>query len=266
MMGEGLGECNSWEVKYRYRTSERACPTCGKGSIIQTKHKTGANTGKPKNFWCAPFKGGCGAGFQLDDKAITGQELGRKANPEIFDQVNTLLKMAQKRAHVLATINATSASEFFTQDLEDMPGMMAGGDDGPTETPEQVAARRLAEERAKAGNGAATVEPAETRAEVRSVTLADGVRIVPEELWGMFDRLEQAGGVETAIKMTSAFMTEKMGEGEAAKAVAELKLKHGIKPKGNKVASIQAILLDMFDLAMNASAAAAVNQEAHAEA
>lgn len=138
VMGEGIGECNSWESKYRYRNSERSCPTCGKGSIIQTKHKSGANQGKPKNFWCAPFKGGCGAGFAINDAAITGQEAGRKPNPEIFDSVNTLLKMAEKRAHLLATINATSASEFFTQDIEP-----------EQETPEAVTERRLSEEKAK---------------------------------------------------------------------------------------------------------------------
>ena len=33
--------------------------------------------------------------------------------------VNTVLKMAYKRAKVATTINATSASEFFTQDVED---------------------------------------------------------------------------------------------------------------------------------------------------
>jgi hypothetical protein len=116
VMGEAIGECNSWESKYRYRTAERKCPKCNVGAIIQTKHKSGPNEGKAKNFWCAPFKGGCGQGFALDSADITGQETGRKPNPEIFDQVNTLLKMAQKRAHVGATINATSASEFFTQE------------------------------------------------------------------------------------------------------------------------------------------------------
>ena len=33
--------------------------------------------------------------------------------------VNTIQKMAQKRALVAATLIATSASEFFTQDVED---------------------------------------------------------------------------------------------------------------------------------------------------
>ena len=41
-------------------------------------------------------------------------------NTNIFDQVNTLQKMAQKRAYVGAVLVACSASEFFTQDMEDM--------------------------------------------------------------------------------------------------------------------------------------------------
>lgn len=110
IMGEAIGECNSWESKYRFRNSDRKCPSCGAEAIILTKRD---------NWWCAKFKGGCNAGFKKDDPAITGQETGKKPNPDIFDQVNTLVKMAQKRAHVAATINATSASEFFTQDMED---------------------------------------------------------------------------------------------------------------------------------------------------
>jgi hypothetical protein len=41
------------------------------------------------------------------------------------DVVNTVLKMAQKRSKVSTTINATSASEFFTQDVEDNPATVA---------------------------------------------------------------------------------------------------------------------------------------------
>lgn len=40
----------------------------------------------------------------------------------IGDLLNTLQKMAQKRAHVGAVISATGASDFFTQDLEDLKG------------------------------------------------------------------------------------------------------------------------------------------------
>jgi hypothetical protein len=39
-------------------------------------------------------------------------------NPDVADVVNTIQKMAQKRALVAATLIATSASEFFTQDVE----------------------------------------------------------------------------------------------------------------------------------------------------
>ncbi len=111
LMGEAIGECNSFESKYRWREGGRKCPDCGAPALIQTKHKKGPDEGKPKNFWCAPFKGGCSAGFGLQDERITGQQTGRVSNPDIFDQVNTLVKMAQKRAHVAATINATSGSD-----------------------------------------------------------------------------------------------------------------------------------------------------------
>jgi hypothetical protein len=41
-------------------------------------------------------------------------------NPDIFDQVNTLVKMAKKRALVDAALSAGRLSDLFTQDLEDM--------------------------------------------------------------------------------------------------------------------------------------------------
>jgi hypothetical protein len=42
-------------------------------------------------------------------------------NTEPFDLINTLQKMAQKRAYVGAVLLATNTSEFWTQDLEDAP-------------------------------------------------------------------------------------------------------------------------------------------------
>jgi len=44
----------------------------------------------------------------------------KKGRATPYDLVNTLQKMAQKRAIVGAVLLATGASEFFTQDLEDM--------------------------------------------------------------------------------------------------------------------------------------------------
>lgn len=114
LMGEGSGSCNSWESKYRYRKSERVCPSCGKDSIIKGKAEYGGG------WLCFQKKGGCGAKFKAGDSAIEAQIVGKVTNPEIFDQVNTILKMANKRAKIAATLNATSAHEFFTQDMEDI--------------------------------------------------------------------------------------------------------------------------------------------------
>lgn len=70
VVGQGLGSCNSWEKKYRYR-----------------------NNGK---------------------------------NPNPADLVNTIDKMAQKRALVAAVLIAVNASEFFTQDVEDYTDVIDG--------------------------------------------------------------------------------------------------------------------------------------------
>ena len=110
------GSCNSREKKYRYRNADRVCPTCGKPAIFKSKNKP--------EFYCWAKKGGCGATFPLNDKRITEQETGQVANPDIADVVNTIQKMAQKRAFVGAVLIATNASEYFTQDIEDMPGFV----------------------------------------------------------------------------------------------------------------------------------------------
>jgi hypothetical protein len=52
----------------------------------------------------------------------------------ISDIQNTLMKMAQKRAMVGATILAAAASDFFSQDIEDMDEGVRGNDTQPTNT------------------------------------------------------------------------------------------------------------------------------------
>ncbi len=126
-MGEGLGSCNSWESKYRFRKSERECPACRQATIIKGKPEYGGG------WVCFVKKGGCGAKFRAGDAAIEAQLVGKVNNPEIFDQVNTILKMANKRAKIAATLNATSAHEFFTQDMEDM--QQQGEPEGPPTPP-----------------------------------------------------------------------------------------------------------------------------------
>jgi hypothetical protein len=44
----------------------------------------------------------------------------RVPNEDIYSQVNTILKMAEKRALVAATLVTVNASDFFTQDMEDL--------------------------------------------------------------------------------------------------------------------------------------------------
>jgi hypothetical protein len=114
VVGEGDGSCNSWEKKYRYRSSERVCPNCGKPAIIKGKAEYGGG------YICFEKKGGCKSKFSDTDPAIVDQQTGQVPNPEISDIVNTLLKMAQKRALIAATLLAVNASEFFTQDMDDM--------------------------------------------------------------------------------------------------------------------------------------------------
>lgn len=128
LMGEAIGSCSSWESKYRYRNSDRICPACSKNTIIKGKEAYGGG------WICFTKKGGCNAKYKDGDKSIEGQATGKVKNPDIYDQVNTILKMAEKRAHVAATINATSASEFFTQDMEDNGGN-SGSSDGPQPDP-----------------------------------------------------------------------------------------------------------------------------------
>jgi len=111
--GEGEGSCNSWETKYRYRKAERTCPECGAEAIIKGKSEYGGG------WICFNKKGGCGAKFKDGDPAIESQHTGRVANPDVADIVNTIQKMAQKRALVAAVLNATNASDWFTQDVED---------------------------------------------------------------------------------------------------------------------------------------------------
>jgi len=114
LIAESDGSCNSHESKYRWRKAERECPTCGKAAIIKGREEYGGG------WVCFKKKDGCGAKFRDGDAAIEGQQAGRVANPDIADLVNTIQKMAQKRALIAATLLAVNASEFFTQDIEDM--------------------------------------------------------------------------------------------------------------------------------------------------
>lgn len=86
----GLGSCNTREEKYAWRwVSEKWLPAGSDKKTLRCK--------KGKFGWSY-----------------------RVPNDDIATQVNTVLKMAKKRAFVDAVITATRSSGIFTQDLEDM--------------------------------------------------------------------------------------------------------------------------------------------------
>ena len=108
--GSGLGSCNSQEEKY-VRAAARKCPNCGKDTIIKGREEYGGG------WLCFAKKGGCGGKWKDGDASIEQQETGIK-DPADLD--NTILKMAAKRSRVDAVLTVTGASDFFTQDVEEL--------------------------------------------------------------------------------------------------------------------------------------------------
>lgn len=114
---DGVGECSTLESKYRYRSSGKKCPECGKETIIKGKEQYGGG------WLCFEKKGGCG--WKCADRTpaaekLMAQDTGKVENENPADYWNTARKMAFKRAFVHAIINATNTSELWSQDLEDL--------------------------------------------------------------------------------------------------------------------------------------------------
>ena len=146
VVGVGEGSCNSWEAKYRYRwVEEEQVPAhldrarlmkrviCADLVRVRFRRRAGRDD---RDLWKAhrtlaevPRGHRNGTARQVEKTTRRGKSVAweidiepvlyRIPNPEIADVVNTIQKMAQKRALVAATLIATSASEFFTQDVED---------------------------------------------------------------------------------------------------------------------------------------------------
>lgn len=110
----GYGAANSWEKRYRYRKAERICPKCGKPAVIKGQEQYGGG------WVCWKKRDGCGAKWPNGAAEIESQASGDVDNPDPFDLDVVLAKMAEKRAHVDATLRATNASRLFTQDVEDL--------------------------------------------------------------------------------------------------------------------------------------------------
>lgn len=120
LIAEADGSANSWESKHRYRQGEYKCPECGKETIRRSKEEKGGG------YYCWSKLGGCGKQFPRGDRSIESQDVGKKKNPDPADLVNTIQKVAYKRALVAVTLVAVNASEYFTQDIEDLPDFAPG--------------------------------------------------------------------------------------------------------------------------------------------
>lgn len=117
LVAEGDGSCSTLESKYRYR----------KGYIEQDVGEL------PKKYWEIPeqekkafLQKLFGPGEYKPKKranewrVIRIEGAGEKMeNKDIADTYNTVLKIAEKRAYVNATILACAVSDIFTQDVED---------------------------------------------------------------------------------------------------------------------------------------------------
>lgn len=117
LMAEGLGICSTKESKYAFRNARAHCPACGVEAIFRSKAEWGGG------YYCNKKSGGCGASFKPGtDKVaeIEKQNMGKVPNEYLADLWNTIIKMANKRSLVAASLNATAASDIFTQDVEEI--------------------------------------------------------------------------------------------------------------------------------------------------
>lgn len=112
IVGEAEGLANSMEAKWRWRDNKRVCPSCGKDTIMKGKSEFGGG------WYCNQKAGGCNAKFTEKEPKIIDQVVGKAENDDIFTLINTILKIAQKRALGSAIKGVANVSELFTIDLD----------------------------------------------------------------------------------------------------------------------------------------------------
>lgn len=110
-VAQGVGSCNSKEKKYRFINVDTI----------------------PEGYM--------GASTEITDSY--GRKKYKINNPDICSLVNTILKMAKKRAFIDAVLQVASLSEVFTQDLEDMGDLIQQENENSTMTLEQATAIKL---------------------------------------------------------------------------------------------------------------------------
>jgi hypothetical protein len=152
---EGMGSCNSYEVKYRYRETKRSCPACKAETIRKGAAQYGGG------WYCAARDGGCGAKFDDGDAAIEAQRVGRMENPDLLDGINTYMKMSMKRAEVDTAMRAPGVARFFSIDHSEDARDAAERQEEAARGPGQAPARGQARPGARQASAQRPAAPAE---------------------------------------------------------------------------------------------------------
>ena len=278
-MGEGIGSCSSWEAKYRYRwVDENAVNRMGldkstlltRGGAISefefaiNKAETTGQYGKPAEYW-AQWKAAIADGkarqmnkIKKDGTTSPAYErdmtMYRVPNTEFADIINTVQKIAQKRAYVAATLSATNASDYFTQDLEDYieaEAIPTGGDSVSTQAAaDDVRDRKLEQSRAErrpvqpASIAAAPVQPAPQnqpapQATASSAPTSQGSKMVPDGLQGLWRQMFKPEERLQTFALLEEKLVQCLGEEEAEVTFHSVLSKYGLQQPTDLRRSLQ---------------------------
>lgn len=119
IIGVGIGECSSYEEKYKWRRA-----VCDEEFDVTPEERRRVKYARGKN---------------------NSHYTNRQIRTEGADVANTILKMAKKRALVDFTLTALAASDMFTQDVEDMPQEIREAVERKAEVSEPKASEKPAE-------------------------------------------------------------------------------------------------------------------------
>lgn len=216
-LGEATGSCNSWETKYRWRwvTDAEAKDRPDYAKLVKRggrrkvfepdfaidKAETTGRYGKPAAYW-THFRSQIEAGGaqritkrKMGTRIFDGWELEiddllvRVPNPNPADVVNTVQKMAYKRALVAPVLVVTNCSDAFTQDLDE-------------EIDETQMRFTPAEHEPPTNEAAAKPEPAKSGASAPAAqsqpkaATPPAERVVPEEMQLMVEAIRRDPNVE----------------------------------------------------------------------
>lgn len=203
VISEGLGSCNSMESKYRWREAKRKCPNCGKDTIIKGKAEYGGG------WLCFQKRGGCGYKWPDGAWEIEDQVTGQVENEDVYSIVNTLMKMAEKRALVDAALHAGRLSQVFTQDIEDMPGIIEGESKTVSDAPQSksdVSKPRTTKTSDNKEKSAPVQEQAEKEQPEENPTTENGTTLNIDDISMILKELRDKGIKQASEENLLAFM------------------------------------------------------------